>query len=543
MVLDGPDGRAAFGVGTAVASGDGPPGAQPTRTHSVTAQPQTSRERVRGANRSPRRQSVHRRFNLALQATKEAHSIMAPVRYHIWTAGCQMNVADSQRVASALEQLGYAPTPVAEQADVVVLNTCVVRQSAEDRGHGRLTSLRPLKQRRPEVVINLMGCMVGVKGSPELAATYPFVDVFSPPSDTRPLLDHLAQTAGRSIEDRQTRQRFAAMDGDLVLPLHERGRQVSAYVPVVYGCSHACTFCIIPFRRGPERSRPVQEIVGEVRSLADQGVREITLLGQIVDRYGMDVPGGPQLPDLLRAVHEVDGIHRIRFLTSHPNWMSEELLAAVAELDKVCEHIEVPVQAGDDQILARMRRGYRSADYRRLIERIRLRLPRGSIATDIIVGFPGETEAQFQRTYDLLAELELDVAHLARYSPRPRTVAARRMVDDVPELEKQRRFQLLEDLQTGIAERLHRRLIGQGLEVLVEGKRHGRWMGRSRTNKLVFFESDREWRGELVNVHIEHSGPWSLRGSHCPPGRPPQAPGFIPLEVMGQSLLSEAQPR
>ncbi len=438
---------------------------------------------------------------------------MAPVRYHIWTAGCQMNVADSQRVASALEGLGYLPTPVAEQADVVVLNTCVVRQSAEDRAYGRLTSLRPLKERRPEVVINLMGCLVGVKGSPQLEAAYPFVDVFSPPSDPQPLIDHLTQADGRSLDEQVTRRRYAAMDGDLQLPLHERGQLVSAHVPVVYGCSHACTFCIIPFRRGPERSRSVAEIVSEVRSLAEQGVREVTLLGQIVDRYGMDVPDGPNLSELLRAVDRVDGIRRIRFLTSHPNWMSDELLQTVAELEKVCEHIEVPVQAGDDEVLRQMRRGYRADDYRRLIDRIRHRLPGCSIATDIIVGFPGESDSQFQRTYDLLAELELDVAHLARYSARPRTVAARRMSDDVPEEEKMRRFQLLEDLQTTIAERIHRRALGRELEVLVEGKRRGRWMGRSRTNKLVFFEAETEYRGELVEVVIEHSGPWSLRGS------------------------------
>ncbi|MEK6588771.1 MAG: radical SAM protein, partial [Chloroflexota bacterium] len=271
------------------------------------------------------------------------------MRYHIWTAGCQMNVADSQRVASALEGLGYRSAAVAEQADVIVLNTCVVRQSAEDRAYGRLTSLRPVKDKRPEVVINLMGCLVGVKGNPSLEAAFPFVDVFSPPSDPQPLIDHLTQTDGRALEETQTRHRYAAMDGDLLLPLHDRGRMVSTHVPVVYGCSHACTFCIIPFRRGPERSRSVGEIAAEIRSLAEQGVREVTLLGQIVDRYGMDVPDGPNLSDLLRAVHEIEGIQRIRFLTSHPNWMSDELLQTVADLEKVCEHIEVPVQAGDDE--------------------------------------------------------------------------------------------------------------------------------------------------------------------------------------------------
>ncbi len=445
-------------------------------------------------------------------------------RYHIWTAGCQMNVADSQRVASALERLGYRAARRAEEADVIVLNTCVVRQSAEDRAYGRLNSLRPLKEARPELVIGLMGCLVGVKGNPRLKEAFPFVDVFAPPSDPTPILEHLLQREGQELESRETRIRYALMDGDLVLPLHERGKLVAAHVPVVYGCSHACTFCIIPFRRGPERSRSVGEIVAEVRALAEQGVKEVTLLGQIVDRYGKDIPDGPTLADLLRVVHEVEGIERIRFLTSHPNWMTDNLLQAVAELPKVCEHIEVPVQAGDDEILARMKRGYTADDYRQLIARIRERIPGVSIATDIIVGFPGETAEQFQRTFDLLAELKLDVAHLARYSPRPGTVAARKMDDDVPEAEKMRRFRLLEDLQAEIAAEINARYRGQTVEVLVEEKVKNRWKGRTRTNKLVFFEAEGDLRGQLVPVRIDWTGPWSLVGTRVlEPARPEPA--------------------
>jgi tRNA-2-methylthio-N6-dimethylallyladenosine synthase len=424
-----------------------------------------------------------------------------------------MNVADTQRVASELERLGYRPTPVAERADVVVLNTCVVRQSAEDRAHGRLTSLKPFKEERPDMVLNLMGCMVGVKGSDELRQQYPYVDVFSPPSDPNPLVEHLIQTEAHAIELLDTSERFAMMDGGLSLPAHEQGRLISAHVPVVYGCSHACTFCIIPFRRGIERSRSMGEIVAEIRSLAAQGVREVTLLGQIVDRYGMDIQNGPSLTDLLRQVHEIDGIKRIRFLTSHPNWMTDELLDAVQELDKVCPHIEVPVQAGDDEVLSRMRRGYTADDYRRLIDRIRERLPGGSIATDIILGFPNETEKQYMRTYDLMRELKLDVAHLARYSPRPRTVSARRMPDDVPEDEKMRRFQELEDLQESVSSEINASYLEREVEVLVEKKRRGQWMGRTDTNKLVFFEAEASLIGELVRVKVEHTGPWSMRGA------------------------------
>jgi tRNA-2-methylthio-N6-dimethylallyladenosine synthase len=454
---------------------------------------------------------------------------MSLVLYHIWTAGCQMNVADSQRVASALERLGYLPTPVAEHADVVVLNTCVVRQSAENRAHGRLSSLKPFKEQRPDMVLNLMGCMVGVKGSDELRRQYPYVDVFSPPSDPNPLVEHLIQTEAHAIEIQDTAERFEMMDGGFKLPAHEQGQLISAHVPVVYGCSHACTFCIIPFRRGVERSRSTAEIVAEVHALAAQGVREVTLLGQIVDRYGMDLQNGPNLTDLLREVHEIDGIKRIRFLTSHPNWMTDELLAAVQELDKVCPHIEVPVQAGDDEVLSRMRRGYTADDYRRLIDRIRERLPDGSIATDIIVGFPEETESQYLRTYDLLRELKLDVAHLARYSPRPRTVSSRRMTDDVPEDEKMRRFQELEELQESVSLEINASYLEREVEVLVEKKRRGQWIGRTDTNKLVFFESEAGLRGELVKIRIEHTGPWSLRGALV---SEIEQPDLVPIPIL-----------
>jgi tRNA-2-methylthio-N6-dimethylallyladenosine synthase len=424
-----------------------------------------------------------------------------------------MNVADSQRVASSLEKLGYQATPQAEEADVIVLNTCVVRQSAEDKAYGRLSSLKPLKEANPELVINLMGCLVGVRGDEKLRETFPQVDVLSPPSDPGPLIEFLSKRNGKELALEEVQDRFAVMDEDLVLPVHEQGKLVSAFIPIVYGCSHACTFCIIPYRRGVERSRPVGEIVAEARSLVDQGVREITLLGQIVDRYGRDIEDGPTLSDLLTTLHDVQGLERIRFLTSHPNWMTDELLKTVAELPKVCEHIEVPVQAGDDQVLENMKRGYTADAYRRLIGRIREIIPNASIATDIIVGFPGETAEQFQRTYDLLEELRLDVAHLARYSPRPGTVSDRRMDDDVPADEKMRRFRALESLQEGILSEINTRYQDQVVEVLVEEKHKGRWKGRTRENRLVFFDHRDDQRGRLVPVRIDWTGPWSLQGT------------------------------
>ncbi|RME43007.1 MAG: MiaB/RimO family radical SAM methylthiotransferase, partial [Chloroflexi bacterium] len=356
------------------------------------------------------------------------------MKYHIWTIGCQMNVADSQRMGSELEKLGYRWTERAEDADVIVLNTCVVRQQAEEKIYGRLTSLKPLKERANPPVIGLMGCLVGVKDPTPLRKHFPYVDVFIPPSEPKPLIDFLKaekfDEIARQEEDRQIRRRYGMQDEDLVLPAHERGRLVSAHVPIIYGCNHVCTFCIIPYRRGTERSRSVGEIAAEVRSLVSQGVKEVTLLGQIVDRYGYDVPDGPRLADLLRVIHDIEGLERIRFLTSHPSYMNDRLLETVAELPKVMEHIEVPIQAGDNEILKRMKRGYTREEYCELVYRIREKIPGVAVHTDIIVGFPGETEAQFQKTYDVLAELRFDKAHVACYSPRPNTVSALTMEDD-----------------------------------------------------------------------------------------------------------------
>lgn len=459
-------------------------------------------------------------------------------KYYTWYIGCQMNAADTQRVASALENRGYRATAEPAEADVIVLNTCVVRQGAEDKVYGRLGSLKPLKERANPPIIGLMGCLVGVKNPAPLRAKFPYVDVFLPPSEPGPLLAYLdgrdwdADAYYDEIRRRNRRDTVQDETTSVILPAHQRGEMVSAHVPVIYGCNHVCSFCIIPYRRGIERSRMVGEIVSEVRSLAEQGVKEVTLLGQIVDRYGYDIPDGPRLPHLLRQVHEVEGIERIRFLTSHPNYMDDELLNTVAELPKVMEVIEVPVQAGDDDVLRRMRRGYTVDDYRRLVDRIRTRIPGVAIHTDIIVGFPGETEEQFMGTYRLLEELKLDKAHLACFSPRPQTAAAR-WEDDVPQEEKERRRELLENLQREIVAEINARYLDQTVEVLVEDFHKGKWRGRTRTNKLVFFEDERNRKGELVDVTITWTGPWSMQG--VPADRATRtlaadpAEGWIPL--------------
>lgn len=480
--------------------------------------------------------------SVTYELATDTHSSAAR-KYHIWTIGCQMNVADSNHVAAELEKIGYGPTDRLDEADVVVLNTCVVRQSAEDKAIGKLGNLKPWKKARPERKVALMGCMVGVKPSRQLLEAYPFVDVFMPPSEPAPLVNHLRQreidAEMAAIEREQMERRFRLQDeaqpaGTVQSIKHlalSGEAPVAAHVPIVYGCSHACTFCIIPFRRGVERSRPLEEIVNEVRGLVAQGVREVTLLGQIVDRYGYDWREGglgnsatvsafhgsaegdtPDLADLLAAVHEVEGLWRIRFLTSHPNYMTDRILQAVRDLPKVCEHIEVPIQAGDDEVLETMRRGYTRSEYLHLIERIRTIVPGVAINTDIIVGFCGETAEQFERTVEIVEQCAFDKVHLARYSPRPGTVSERRMVDDVPEDEKVRRHQVLEELQERISAANNAPHLGETLEVLVEDQHKGKWRGRSRQNKLVFIESDLPLRGRLVEAQITWTGPWSMQG-------------------------------
>ena len=415
-------------------------------------------------------------------------------RYHIWSIGCQMNTADSRRAAEGLECLGYRWTKRAEEADLVVLNTCVVRQSAEDKVLGRLSSLKPLKKKRPEAIIAVMGCLVDDVLA--LKQHFPYVDAFLKPSDVKGLLEF--------VQRRQPASSFQPPISNLQYP-------VSCYVPIIEGCDHFCTYCIVRLRRGRERSRPVDEIVEEVECLVKRGAREVTLLGQNVDAYGHDLPGQPDLADILTAVHGVEDLWRIRFLTSHPADMKERIIEAVASLPKVCEHVEIPVQSGDDAVLKRMVRGYAVDQYRRLVARIRQRIPGVSLATDVIVGFPGETEEQFMNTYQLLEETRFDVVHVAAFSPRPGT-AASRLPDDVPQEEKERRRRIIEELQEEIAGEINQRLLGETVEVLVEEKHRSKWKGRTRTHKLVFFEDDGDWRGKLAQVRITWAGPWSMQG-------------------------------
>ena len=418
--------------------------------------------------------------------------------YHIWTIGCQMNVADSERLAGALERLGLQATAAPADADVIVLNSCVVRQSAEDKVAGNLGMMKPLKERDPQRVLALMGCMVGPR-SDDLRARYPYVDTFMRPQEYEPLLELLGQRLGLDWE---------GCVGNLAPPKPS----VSCHVPIIQGCDLMCTFCIIPYRRGRQVSRPIPEVVREVELLVDRGVREVTLLGQTVDAYGQDLAGTPDLADLLHALQPIGGLERIRFLTSHPIFMSQRIIGAVSDLDKVCEHINLPIQAGDDEVLARMRRHYTQREYRDLVDRIRAAIPGVSLSTDVIVGFPGETADQFQHTVDVIRDVEFDKVHVAAYSTRPGTIASRQMPDDVPQEEKARRLKRLDQLQESILSRKNALFLGETVQALVDGLKNGRWQGRTRGDKLVFFDAEGDHMGELVDIVVTKTGPWALQG-------------------------------
>ena len=436
---------------------------------------------------------------LNLRAIK-SNEWQSPPRYYTWTVGCQMNKADTERLESAFSQMGFLPTATPGDADIIVLNSCVVRQSAEDKVVGTITSLKPLKKARPNTVLAVMGCMVGPNQQRQLSQTFPYVDVFMQPQQYKPLLDLLGDKLDMDWE---------GCVGTLA-PLNP---QVTTYVPIIHGCDEMCSFCIIPYKRGREVSRTIDDIVNEIEHLVPRGVREVTLLGQTVDAYGNDFSTKTDLADLLGAVNQINGIDRIRFLTSHPNYMSERIIEAVASLPKVCEHINIPIQAGSDTVLERMRRPYSVEKYLSIIETIRKTIPDVSISTDIIVGFPGETQQDFEGTVKVLEEVRFDKVHTAAYSPRPGTIAWRKIPDDVSAEEKQDRKHFLEDMQQSINSQINETYMGNRYQVLVEGHERGRWKGRTRTDKIVFFDNSAELLGQVVTVDIHSTGPWSLQGN------------------------------
>ena len=408
-----------------------------------------------------------------------------------------MNKAESQRIASYLDSIGYQTSAAFQEANLVVLNTCVVRQSAEDKVLGTLGLLKGLKKERPGLSILVTGCFVD-SNIEELKRRFPHVDFFFKAGDYSELIGWIQ---GQDISTREQGINFS-----------KSSPSPCALVPIIQGCNNFCSYCIVPYRRGREVSRPLEEIVCEVEMLAKQGIKEITLLGQNVNSYGHDLSTNPDLADLLAELNSIENISRIRFLTNHPKDLSQKLIGAMASLDKVCEHVELPVQSGDDDILRAMKRGYSVEQYRKLVFAIRRCIPQLSLSTDIIVGFPGETEEQFEHSFSLLEEMRFDVVHVAVYSPRSGTTAWRKYKDSVSLEVKKQRFSRIERLQTNIAAEINSIYQGKIVEILVEGKKKGKWYGRTRNDKLAFFEEGNDCSGQLIEVEVEKISPWALQG-------------------------------
>lgn len=434
------------------------------------------------------------------------------MRYHIATYGCQMNLHDSELLAGQLEEMGFTPADSPEEADLLLLNTCTVRETAAQKVMGELARLKPLKERRPGLLIGVCGCMAQEEERvEEIRRRYPHVDLIFGTHN----LHRLPELVERALSDDGMVVDVWRSAGPVVeqLPVR-RADRVRAWVTVIYGCDKYCTYCIVPFTRGRERSRRPEDVLREVRELADHGYREVTLLGQNVTSYGQDLGTGYRFADLLREVNDVSGLRWIRFLTSHPRDFPRELVDAMAELDKVCRHIHLPVQAGSNRVLRRMNRRYTREEYLDLLAYIRRRLPDASVTTDIIVGFPGETEEDFEETLDLARQAEFDNAFMFLYSPRRGTPAAR-WEDPVPIQEKKRRLQELMDLQYAVSRRRNEALVGRVVEVLVEGpseKDPAVYSGRTATNKLVLFPGPEGLAGRFVKVAIEEARTWTLHG-------------------------------
>ncbi|WP_018133362.1 tRNA (N6-isopentenyl adenosine(37)-C2)-methylthiotransferase MiaB [Effusibacillus pohliae] len=432
-------------------------------------------------------------------------------KYHIKTYGCQMNEHDTEIMAGMLEEMGYTAASNLEEADFILFNTCAVRENAEDKVFGEIGRIKPLKNRNPELILGLCGCMAQEEVVQQMVAkTYPWVDIVFGTHN----LHRLPELIDRARHSQETIFEVWDKAGDVVENLPKlRKEGIKAWVNIQYGCNKFCTYCIVPYTRGRERSRLLEDVVAEVKELAAQGFKEITLLGQNVNDYGIDLKAY-DFADLLAACNEVAGIERIRFTTSNPWNFTDKLIATIARCDKVVEHIHLPVQSGNNTILRRMNRGYTREFYLDLVKRIRQAIPNVSLTTDIIVGFPGETEEQFEDTLSLVEEVRFDGAFTFIYSPRAGTPATR-FKQQVSEADQKRRLQRLIELQNRISREINDAMKGETVEVLVEGesKTNAEFLqGRTRTNKIVLFQGPKHLIGQLAQVTVTEPQTFYLKG-------------------------------
>lgn len=423
--------------------------------------------------------------------------------------GCQMNVSDAERMAGELASIGYARTDEMQAADLILINTCCVRESAEDRVYGKIGEIKHLKRKNPRLIFGITGCMAQKEGD-ALIARAPHIDFVlgtSKVHELKNVVRELERERGHIVDVNLTETELP--DGG---PVAREGK-LSAWIPIMYGCNNFCTYCIVPYVRGRERSRRPEDVVAEVREAVAQGYKEVTLLGQNVNSYGKDHKLA-DFADLLKMVDEVPGIERVRFMTSHPKDLSDKLIETIAHGKHICEHIHLPVQYGSDKILSAMHRIYTVDSYRALVQRIRKAIPHVALTTDLIVGFPGETDDDFAQMLDFLREIRYDSAYTFIYSKRSGTPAAK-MEDQVPDALKHERLEQLMAVQNDISREINDQFLDTVQEIMVEGPSKNddaMWSGRTRTNKLVIFPHGAEQPGDFVNVKITHPQTWVLKG-------------------------------
>ncbi len=426
-------------------------------------------------------------------------------KFYLETFGCQMNVVDSERIVDLLRGIGYQQIEVAAEADLILLNTCSVRDKAERKVYGHLGRFKPLKDENPSLVLGVGGCVAQQEGA-RLLEKIPYLDlvfgthnVHKLPAMVRRVQENRRRCQETEFLDRETRL--------ALFPSRPEGAGITRFVTVMQGCDNFCSFCIVPHVRGREISRPSGDVLAEIGELAAAGVREVTLIGQNVNSYGSREPGEISFAELLTLVNAIEGIERIRFTTSHPKDLSQELVDSIGRLEKICRHLHLPVQCGSDRLLQAMNRGYTRHQYLQLVRRLRSACPEIRLTTDIIVGFPGETEEDFSRTLELVQEVRYTDAFTFLYSPRPGTAAAA-LADDTPAAVKQERFERLLHLQEGISRQTWAMDVGKILPVLVEGESRqggGQLFGRTTWNRIVNFAGDPSLAGRVVPVRITRS--------------------------------------
>ena len=435
-------------------------------------------------------------------------------RIYLQTFGCQMNVYDSERLQGLLTSAGHRIAKNAKDADIIVLNTCSVRERAERRALGRLSEFYRYKHRNPDVMLVVVGCMAQRMGK-ELIEQMPYLDLVLGPDQIFQLPTYLQNNKGCSrVAICPSREDFDSQKiwEQEILP--ERKTPFTSFVAISRGCDNFCSYCVVPYVRGPEKHRPIDQIIREIQLLAESGCQEVTLIGQNVNSYKFE---GKDFADLLQMVNDHTKIDWIRFMTSHPKDLSEKLIEKIAALPKLCEHIHLPLQAGSDRILKEMNRGYTSQDYLKLVGRIKERIENVSLTTDVIVGFPTETKEDFEKTLDMMKKVEFDSAFMFRYSVREGTKAAS-FADDVPEEEKLERLHILIKLQKEISKKKNQRLLGKTFQVLVDDKSRrdrDKWKGKTKTNKTVIIEKsgNEDVLGKIVTVKIDEADSFTLFGS------------------------------